>query len=262
MSKPIVLLTRAEGNDNDATALTARGLVPVIDPYIEIVTVNDATEAQRLLGLITAPATAGQPAWLVATSANALRCWAELVGTDPLRGAITSLPTLRFSAVGPATADALAELGAHGIVLPEMASARSLADLLLAEAPSHAIVPGGSRALGTVPEKLAAAGWRVDTGVVYETRAVHPVPPSMSATVATDFSAVVFRSPSAVQAFIAGLASVGLTATDVAALPALCAGETTAQAAQDAGLSVASIPSSPSADAIAAFIADLTLGAS
>jgi uroporphyrinogen-III synthase len=265
MTKP-VLLTRAEGNDGDAAALQARGLVPVIDPYIDIVTAGDDADAQRLLALLTEAGFSTKPTWLVATSANALRCWAELVGLDALSAALTTAaeasPSLRFAAVGPATADALARLGAHDVVLPETASARSLAELLMAEPAAEAIIPGGSRALGTVPEKLAEAGWSVHTGVVYETRAVHPVPASMTGSIASDFSAVVFRSPSSVHAFVDGLASVGLGTADVTQLPTICAGQTTAQAAEDAGLSVASVPSRPSADAIADAAAHLLLGIS
>ena len=265
MTKP-VLLTRAEGNDGDAAALQARGLLPVIDPYIEIVTAGDASDALRLRALLSAAGSSTQPTWLVATSANALRCWAELVGFDVLAAALTAAaaasPSLRFAAVGPATADALAQLGAHDVVLPETASARSLAELLMNEPAGDAIIPGGSRALGTVPEKLAAAGWSVHTGVVYETRAVHPVPASMATSIASDFSAVVFRSPSSVHAFVDGLTSVGLSPADVTQLPTICAGQTTAQAAEDAGLSVASVPSRPSADAIADAAAHLLHGIS
>jgi len=258
MTKP-VLLTRADGNDGDVAALTARGIACVVDPYIEIVAAPEPADALRLLALVTS---AAQPTWVVATSANAIRWWATLAGDAALTHALSHSPNLRFAAVGAATADALAALGAHDVALPETASARSLAELLLTEVPGRAIIPGGSRALGTVPEKLAAAGWDVETGVVYVTRAVHPVPATMTTSIASEFSGVLFRSPSAVHSFVAGLGTVGLTTADVATLPAICAGETTAEAARDAGLSVASIPSSPSADAIAATIADLILGAS
>ena len=81
-AKP-VLLIRADGNQDDAQALADLGIETVIDPYIRIDRAPDAADAQRLLAELALPGSK----WLIATSVNAIRCFAELVGADVLRKA-------------------------------------------------------------------------------------------------------------------------------------------------------------------------------
>lgn len=253
MIKP-VLLTRAEGNETDLDALRSQGLSGVVDPYIEIITSSDPTDATRLVEVVQSSST---PTWIVATSANALTSWAKLVGESALTHLLRTQENLRFAAVGPSTAQVLTAWGVGKILIPETASAAGLSALLRAESAGCVVIPGGSRALGTVPDQLRQAGWEVHTGVVYETRAIAPLPRSMTPTICQDFSAVIFRSPSAVTAFVDGLEQLHIPITDTETLLFMCAGETTARAALDAGLHVASVSSSPSADAIADALSQL-----
>ena len=81
MSKP-VLLIRAYDNDEDADALTKLGIDSLIDPYLKISISNNAVAARDLLSLLVSGV---GPLWLIATSVNAIRYWAQLVGEDLLR---------------------------------------------------------------------------------------------------------------------------------------------------------------------------------
>ena len=254
-AKP-VLLIRADGNQDDAAALAELGIETVIDPYIRIDKSTDAAGAERLLEALGNPGSK----YLIATSVNAIRCFGELVGIENLMHAIANADDLQFAAVGARTAEALSELGASDVLTPELADSAALANLLadLAEEPSGvegqptAIIPSGLLAMKTLPNKLEAAGWNLSQGVVYTTVTVDSPPASIAAAQAGDFSAVIFRSPSAARAFLSFVPNP--------TMPLVAAGFTTAKVIEDAGLAVASIPSNPTPKSVAAEVESLLKG--
>jgi len=245
MTKP-VLLIRADGNQDDAQALAELGIETVIDPYIRIDRAPDAADAQRLLAELALPGSK----WLIATSVNAIRCFAELVGADVLRNAIASSIDLNFAAVGERTAQSLRELGATEVVTPELSDSAALAEMLAnigtQQSPQTAIIPSGLLAMKTLPNKLEAAGWKLIQGVVYTTVTVAVEPETATDARAGDFSAVIFRSPSAARAFLSFVPAPNM--------PLVAAGFTTAKVIEDAGLTVASIPSNPTPKSVAAAV--------
>ena len=251
-----VLLIRADGNQDDATALAAVGLATVIDPYIRIDKSTDASDAKLMLEALSKPGAK----FLIATSVNAIKCFGELVGTENLMHAIANADDLRFAAVGARTAEALRELGATDVITPEVAESAALADLLsdLPEEPNGlgdkptAIIPSGLLAMKGLPNKLVAAGWNLIQGVVYTTVTVENPPTSVAAARVGDFSAVIFRSPSAARAF--------LSFVPAPTMPLVAAGFTTAKVIEDAGLTVASIPSNPTPKSVAAAVKSLLKG--
>jgi uroporphyrinogen-III synthase len=252
-AKP-VLLIRADGNHDDAAALAEVGLDSVIDPYIRIDKSDDATDAHRMLDAL---GHAG-PKWLIATSVNAIRCFAELIGADNLRKSITDSDSLRFAAVGARTAESLRKLGAVEVLTPDLSDSGALANMLanvLAETGGRqtAIIPSGLLAMKTLPSKLEAAGWQLIQGVVYTTVTVEQEPGSASGARDGDFSAVIFRSPSAARAFLSFVPSP--------TMPLVAAGFTTAKVIEDAGLPVASITSNPTPKSVAAAVKSLMEGA-
>ena len=254
MIKP-VLLIRADGNQDDAQALTELGIDSVIDPYIRIDRAPDDSEAQRLLAEISKPGNK----WLIATSVNAIRCFAELVDPQVLRAAIAASCDLKFAAVGERTAQALREIGADEVLTPELSDSAALATMLaeLGQSDSSqgvptAIIPSGLLAMKTLPNKLETAGWNLIQGVVYTTITVDTEPATAAAARANEFSAVIFRSPSAARAFLSFVPNPQM--------PLIAAGFTTAKVIQDAGLAVASIPSNPTPKSVAAAVSEILKG--
>lgn len=238
MTKP-VLLVRADGNQNDANALAALGIDSFIDPYISI---EKATHAAGAVKLIATLANANQPTWLIATSANAIRLFAEIIGIENLRNAVKN-PHIRFAAVGESTAKALLEIGARMVLTPDIADSASLAEMLKAQPIATAVIPSGQLAMKQLPDALEAAGWHLVTGVVYTTVPVTQQPSSVKGVSGGEYSAVVFRSPSAARAFLSFNPGAGI--------PMIAAGFTTAKVIQDAGFEVASIPLNPTPEAVA-----------
>jgi uroporphyrinogen-III synthase len=244
------LLIRADGNQDDAAALAAVGLETAIDPYIRIDKSADATEAKRLLAAISGEGSK----WLVATSVNAIRCFAELIGADNLRLAIAGSTGLKFAAVGARTAESLRQFGAVDVLTPELSDSASLAEELASLGENQtAIIPSGLLAMKALPSKLEAAGWKLIQGVVYTTVTVDEAPATVVAAQADEFSAVIFRSPSAARAF--------LSFVPQPKMPLVAAGFTTAKVIEDAGLPVASIPSNPTPKSVADAVKSLLEGA-
>ncbi len=248
-NKP-VLLIRADGNQDDASALAALGIESVIEPYIRIDKAPDNTDATRLLAALSEDGAK----WLLATSVNAIRCFAELVGLENLRDAIANADDLRFAAVGARTAESLRELGAVEVLTPELADSAALAEELAGFGDGQtAIIPSGLLAMKALPNRLETAGWRLIQGVVYTTVTVDEAPHSAVAAQASEFSAVIFRSPSAARAF--------LSFVPEPKMPLVAAGFTTAKVIEDAGLPVASIPSNPTPKSVAEAVKSLLEGA-
>jgi uroporphyrinogen decarboxylase len=251
MPKP-VLLIRADGNQDDAEALTDLGIETVIDPYIRIDRAADSTDAISLLNALSQPGAK----WLIATSVNAIRCFAELVGREVLIETLAAQTELRFGAVGERTAQSLRELGAIEVLTPELSDSAALAAMLANlgddQSQQTAIIPSGLLAMKTLPNRLESAGWKLIQGVVYTTLTVDAEPASASAARAGEFSAVIFRSPSAARAF--------LSFVPEPKMPLLAAGFTTAKVIQDAGLTVASIPSNPTPKSVAAAVQQILEG--
>lgn len=246
MRKP-VLLIRAYGNNEDADALAKLGIDSLIDPYLKISIVDDATAARNLLSLLVS---SPEPLWLIATSVNAIRYWAELVGEDLLRKSIASRTDLHFAAIGDKTAGILRKYGAKEILLPPEAHSLSLANLLIAEhLPGHALIPGGNLAMQNLPTSLSASGWQISTAVVYMTEALADEPRSAQLLRNQEISAVLLRSPSAVKALTNFVPSPKV--------PLVCAGITTARAVEAQGLSVAAISAGPTPGDIAVTIQTL-----
>ena len=237
MSKP-VLLIRANGNEDDAAVLSAAGIESVIDPYLKITmaTTDEAHDAaERMIARLEAAPTSNAPTWLAITSANALKFFIELVGRDRLVAAIKE-PGIRFAAVGEASAAKLRELGAEVVLVPKTSDSESLAKSMTAKGPGKVVWPRSAIAMKTFPKLLDLSGWVVIDGPVYETNPIATEPQSAKPARDSQFSAVVFRSPSAAKAFAKYVdpATANLKGTAI-----ICLGETTAQAASELGFTVA-----------------------
>jgi uroporphyrinogen-III synthase len=243
MTNP-VLLIRANGNDADANALNALGVLTVSEAYLEIGPVQAVGPAKRLLeALETAD-------WLIASSVNGIKFWGDIVGHALLTATVTAAAKrgLRFAAIGAATANALKKIGGTNVVVPEVSYSYSLAQSVISAhgfqakgevfAKPIAVVPSGNLSIETLIHELADAGWSVRSEVVYTTAPVNETPKSVQRIANGEFSAVLLRAPSAAKAF-----NFFVGPTD---LPVICGGETTASAARELGLNVVAVCHSPS----------------
>ena len=240
MVKP-VLLIRSENNDVDSTALEKLGIPSFIDPYVGITAASDKSTGLNLMELLRS---SQQRLWVIATSRNSIRYWADLVGVAHFRAELKGHAHLKFAAIGEATAQVLRDYGAQEVFLPSDSNAEILAqELAVHDRQSHALIPGGNLALPNLAAILRSSGWSVHTAQVYMTSRVSREPKSADLLRDSAFSAVLLRSPSAVEALTHFVPKPPV--------PLVCAGSTTASAVQAHGLHVDAISAKPSPEAVA-----------
>lgn len=238
MNKP-VLLIRATGNDQDAAVLKTKSIDAVIDPYLQITCAKSDVAAKTMLDVLLNALVEESPVWLVITSANGAKFFAELVGDENLRHVVSN-NTLKFAAVGEASEAALRALGANEILVANPETAKDLAEALVLKAPATVVWPRSAIAMKQFPAILQKAGVTLVDGAVYDTNTVSQEPRTAAAANAGEFAAIVLRSPSAARA----LASfVNPSTANLRETAIVCLGESTAAAATDLGFRVTKIAS-------------------
>lgn len=238
-----VLLIRANRNGADVTALSRYRIDSRIDPYLNISALPNHDGAQRMLAALKTPG----PKWLIATSTNALSYWSKLLPADELEAAIRS-QEIRFAAIGNQTANQLRELGAKEVLVAGSKNGQSLADQLISTDPMPVVLPSGSIAMRDIPNQLGAHGFEILSEVVYVTETVNETPPSVLEIARGELDAVLFRSPSAVRAFLHFNKSPNLLL--------FCAGNTTARELGKFGLDADFVASEPDPEAVALAISE------
>lgn len=167
--------------------------------------------------------------WVVFTSAVAVE--RSLSTLDDVR----ALAGVRIGVVGPATADALAAWHLRPDVVGEPASAEGLVSSMPAPGGERrpVLYPRAAEARPTVTAGLRAKGWEVDDVVAYRTvpATASLRPPLLDAAAGADV--VTFTSPSTVGAYLEVMGGRRVPPLVV------CIGPVTADAAREAGLSVA-----------------------
>ncbi|WP_277213514.1 uroporphyrinogen-III synthase [Isoptericola croceus] len=244
LSGRTVLLPRSPARAAGLAALLRdAGAEVVIAPVIE----RAPAEDHGALAAAVADVVAGRYAWVVITSVNAVDA---LTGVPGVRGsgpgiALAEAP-VRWAAVGPATVHALAEAGITTELVPDgEASADGLVAAFAALPPESAgariLLPLGDRARPTLRDGLARLGWTPDVVTAYRT-----VRSSLPHDVAGGrYDVVVVTSGSVARE----IAHQHGTATPVVAI-----GRPSAEAARDAGLTVAAVADQPTDAALAAAV--------
>ncbi|MGI8710832.1 MAG: uroporphyrinogen-III C-methyltransferase [Acidimicrobiales bacterium] len=157
-----VVVTRARAQSSGlVTRLRELGAEVVEAPAIEIVDPADGGTALR-----AAVARITSFDWVVFTSPNGVaRAFALLPDTRVLGG-------LKVAAIGPGTADALAEVRVVADLVPERFVAESLLEAFPAPPAQggRVLLARAAAARDVLPEGLAAAGWEVEVVAAYETR--------------------------------------------------------------------------------------------
>jgi len=189
--------------------------------------------------------------WLLLTSANAAHAIAN--ATRAIRPSGAALPrTLRVASSGPATTAVIRSLFPDTPIAaqatsrfgsPGLAQALALVDV----SGSRMLLPVSDRSPAAIGETLLKRGAVVDIVVAYRTTIAEAAGPDLRAALDRGIDAATFASPSAVEAFVRLGGMPGDT-------PAVVIGPTTAEAASDAGLSVAETAEPETTDGLVAAV--------
>jgi uroporphyrinogen-III synthase len=188
-------------------------------------------------------------AWLVITSANAVRVLGErLTG---IGSSAESLAHLRCAAVGPSTAEAMRTLGLKVDVVPEQYVGEALADALKDQVRGQRVLlVRAAVARDVVPYALTSAGATVTVVDAYRTVVPADAVERARAIFGTNLlpDAVVFTSGSTVTHLLNVLRDAGLVfSRDVACVSI---GPVTSAALREAGLEVAAEAETASLDGL------------
>jgi len=230
-------------------ALGERGATPLALPTIRIEPIADTTTVDVALRDASREAFD----WIVFTSANAVDVFAGRM--DALEVRAGHLTNVCIAAVGDATAAAAAAVGLTVTHLPETATAADLAmDLkTIARSGARMLYPRSTIGRDDLLDELRCAEFDVVAVDVYRTVPEPDIDPRVLAQVQRgDIDLVTFASPSSVRNLIALFAGHGVALDTI---PAVCTGPVTAQAAHDAGFSVAAIGDGPGVSALVEAIA-------
>lgn len=186
-----VIVTRpVEQADELRSRLTDLGADVFVQPAIEIGPPADWAPVDRALEKIT------DYQWLVFSSANGVKFLIErLLEQDDVR----RLAGVRLAAIGPATAEALAQYSLRAELVPPEFRAESLAAALAGRVSGQRVLLArASRGRELLAEELRAAGAQVDQITVYESRDVTVADPAVAAALSGEHPVWVTVTSSAI----------------------------------------------------------------
>jgi uroporphyrinogen III methyltransferase/synthase len=190
-------------------------------------------------------------AWVLFTSANGVRAFAERLGARGLDW--RALGPCRLAAIGPATAEALAVYGMRADRVAEEFTAEGLLAALGDEpvAGKRLLLPRAEVARETLPEELRRRGAAVDVVPVYRTVSDLGAAAALrEAFKARRVAAVTFASSSTVENFVEMLKGEDLPAF-LDGVRIACIGPVTAETARRHGLSPDILPTAHTIPALA-----------
>lgn len=244
-----VIVTRAaEQADELAAAMRGAGLDPLPVPTIAVELEpagGDLDAGARHLGFYT---------WVVITSTNGAR--AILKAAERV---FTPFGASRLAAIGSATRRVLEVEDVDVAFQPTQSSSAALATELPVNPGDRVLIVRGDLADGDLAVGLRARGAEVDDVIAYRTREAPQASRALlrRALATGPVDAVVFTSGSTVRGLVKLAAD---ESTDVLAIPSVCIGPETADAARAAGFRVLAISGEPDSAALAAATAQaLTL---
>ncbi|MER3455594.1 MAG: hypothetical protein C4304_01590 [candidate division GAL15 bacterium] len=225
-----VLVTRPQDQAQGLrTALQALGATVHAVPVIRIRALEDPGALRRAASQL------GTYHWLVFTSRNGVFALAEqLPSPEPLPEGV------RVACIGPATAEAVRQLGWPVHLQPSQYVAESLVEAF------QEVGMGGRRVLlvraqearGALPEGLRRLGAQVEVVCAYRTEPAYNEAGRLQEVLRQGVDVTTFCSPSAVRAAVQLCGGATLL---LEAVPAVCIGPVTASAALRAGLRVAAV---------------------
>lgn len=224
--KHIVVTRAVEQSAELVERLQALGATVTVCPLIAIAPLDNTAPLDDAVRRLA------EYDWLLFTSANAVRAFFGRVDA--------ALPEhVKVGAVGPATARALVEHGIAPSFTPSAQTAEALAAELDVVAGQRVLLPSADIARPALADGLRARGALVDVVTVYRTAPGDGVAALRDMLRDGAVDAVLFASPSAVQALVRGMSAAERAwLSDVAVA---CIGPTTAAAAHEAGLRVSAV---------------------
>jgi len=227
-----IVVTRAREQAGDLVrALAALGAEVVAAPTIRIEPLTD------LAPLRAALADLSHYEWLVFTSQNTVRVVCDRLPDWGL--APRALAAVRLAAIGPATADALAQRGLTATLVPERFVAEAVVDALVGYGDvrgKRILLPRALEARDALPSGLRAHGAIVDVIPVYQTARASGDGTALAAELlAGKIDAVTFTASSTVRHFVD---LVGPEAASSGRFAAAVIGPVTAATARGLGIAV------------------------
>lgn len=195
-----VLVTRpAHQADDLGDALGARGAAVIAIPTIRIEDPPDPAPLER------AAAKLASYDWIVLTSANGARRLAAAV--DRADGSLDAFRRARIAVIGPATRDAVRDVGGVAAVMPDSFRAEGLARALLEAGRglegARVLLARAREARPVLPERLRAAGATVEVVPAYVTRVAREGAPELARLLDEDrVDWVTFTASSTVRAWV------------------------------------------------------------
>lgn len=225
-----VLITRAHAQAGDLERqLRALGAIPILFPSIRIV-----PPADNYAALDAALQQLATFDWAVFTSVNGVQhVWQRLdvLGLEPQEFA-----SVRFAAIGPATAKVLTDAGLDVAVVPERYVAEALLDAIPHPAGQRFVLPRAAIARDALRIGLEDAGAEVVEAPAYDTVRVTPSAEALAA-LDTGVDVLTFTASSTVHNFVEQVGQARARRLAERAL-VVTIGPITAETARDLGLRV------------------------
>ncbi len=248
-----VVVTRARGQAGELVGRLADLGATVIE--LPAIAIDDPLDGGAALEVAAHRLASGAYQWVAFTSSNAVVRLVAALGDRSVP------PSVRWAAVGGATARALADVGMAPVLVPEVALPEALAAVFPEAGPrlspaassgdgevqgGTVLYPRAEAVRAVLAPGLRSKGWLVDEVIAYRTVAGRPAPEAVAAARHADV--VVFSSPSTVQSTLDLLPPHGLPAWVVSI------GPVTSDAARSAGLAVAAEADPHTADGLVAAV--------
>jgi uroporphyrinogen III methyltransferase/synthase len=227
-----ILVTRpAHQSESLVERLLELGANVLVQPAIEIGPPADWTAADAAITQLR------EFAWLVFSSANGVRFFLDRLAHHGFD--LRALGGVRLAAIGPGTADALAQYHLQADLQPDEFRAEALAQSLLpAAVGKRVLLLRASRGREVLAETLSAAGAEVHQAVVYESRDITSVDSDILTALRNREIDWITVTSSAIARSLTALFGVDLHQAKLAAISPLTAG-----VLADAGYAAAAVAS-------------------
>ena len=235
-----VLVTRA---GDQATALTAAlseiGVEPIVVPTIEIIPPASFAELDQAIAELD------RVDYLILTSVNAVNAFFDRLvaqGYSP-----QTLSAMQTVAVGPKSAEALAERGVTADLIPQDYRAEGVVALLKDRVSGKRLLyPKAALARDLIPAELTAAGAEVIAPIAYASAPPVEAAEKLQKALADGLDLLTFTASSTVQNFVALLDTESLILAKQ--IPVASIGPLTSETAKKLGFNVTVEPKSSTLD--------------
>ena len=235
-----VLVTRA---GDQATALTAAlseiGVEPIVVPTIEIIPPASFAELDQAIAELD------RVDYLILTSVNAVNAFFDRLvaqGHSP-----QTLSAMQTVAVGPKSAEALAERGVTADLIPQDYRAEGVVALLKAHVSGKRLLyPKAALARDLIPAELTSAGAEVIAPIAYASAPPVEAAEKLQKALADGLDLLTFTASSTVQNFVALLDTESLILAKQ--IPVASIGPLTSETAKKLGFTVTVEPKSSTLD--------------